>query len=118
MALLGLTLQETECWLLDEPGNHLDPSVAHQLYQELVSEWQNGTTIVLVTHNINVLFQHLSKELWDSVRVVGMKEGTVKWMTTMSDENLPTYLGELYGLHGQYIDIGTTKQIFYLTNKP
>ena len=61
--LLGLTLQETECWLLDEPGNHLDPSVAHQLYQELVSEWQNGTTIVLVTYNINVLFQHLSKEL-------------------------------------------------------
>ena len=117
ISLLGLTLQETECWLLDEPGNHLDPSVAHQLYQELVSEWQNGTTIVLVTHNINVLFQHLSKELWDSVRVVGMIEGTVKWMRAMSDEHLPTYLGELYGLHGQYIDIGTTKQIFYLVNK-
>ena len=114
MALLGLRLQDTECWLLDEPGNHLDPSVEHQLYQDLVTEWQRGTTIVLITHNINVLFQHLPIELWSTVTVVGMNAGTIKWTIPMNDELLPRHLGELYGLRGQYVDVGNTKQIIYM----
>ena len=115
IALLGLQLQNTECWLLDEPGNHLDPSVGHQLYRRLVTAWQNGTTIVLVTHNINVLLQHLPTELWSTVQVVGMVDGTIKWTTDMDNEMLPKYLGDLYGLNGQYVRVGNTKQIFYMT---
>lgn len=114
MALLGLRLQDTECWLLDEPGNHLDPSVAHELYHSLITEWQNGTTIVVVTHNINVLFQHLPTELVSTVQVIGMSNGTIQWSTSMDDQHLPTYLGGLYGLKGQYVNVGTTKQIFYM----
>ena len=85
LALLGLTLQETECWLLDEPGNHLDPSVAHQLYETLVSEWQHGIAIVLVTHNINIILQHLPAELWSSVNIVGIHQGTIHWTTSMDE---------------------------------
>ena len=114
MALLGLRLQETECWLLDEPGNHLDPSVAHQLYRDLVAEWQNGTTIVVITHNINVLYQHLPLDLWSSVQVVGMNDGTIKWIERMDHAHLPSRLGDLYGLNGQLVDVGNTKQIFYV----
>ena len=115
MALLGLRLQDTECWLLDEPGNHLDPSVEHQLYQDLISEWQQGTTIVLVTHNINVLFQHLPMDLWSSITVIGMNDGTIKWTIPMDSALLPQQLGELYGLRGQYVDVGNTKQIIYMS---
>lgn len=115
MALLGLRLQETECWLLDEPGNHLDPSVIHQLYQDLVTEWQNGTTIVVITHNINILCQQLPLNLWSSVQVVGMNNGTIKWIENMDHAHLPSRLGDLYGLDGQFVDVGNTKQIFYMT---
>lgn len=117
LALLGLTLQETECWLLDEPGNHLDPSVTHQLYQMLISQWQNGIAIVLVTHNINVLLQHLPRELWSSVRVAGMEQGHIQWLTSLADDTLPSNLGTVYGLHGHFVEVGNTKQIFYLRNQ-
>ena len=93
LALLGLTLQETECWLLDEHGNHLDPSVAHKTWTLI--EWQHGIAIVLVTHNINIILQHLPAELWSSVNVVGIHQGTIHWTTSMDNPELPKYLGDL-----------------------
>ena len=39
---------------------------------------------------------------------------TIKWTIPMNDELLPRHLGELYGLRGQYVDVGNTKQIIYM----
>lgn len=114
LALLGLSLQETKCWLLDEPGNHLDPQVQHILYQQLVRQWQKGTAIVVITHNINLLLQNLPKNLWSIVKILGMKNGTIQWTTSLDDASLSERLGDLYGMTGKAVSVEGTTQIFYM----
>ena len=56
ISLLSLMAQEAKIWLLDEPGNHLDPKIQLSLYQNIIGQWNDGRTMVLL-HNINLLLR-------------------------------------------------------------
>ena len=46
--LAALIAQEADIWLLDEPANHLDPTVQQSVLQHLYELWQRGQTLVMI----------------------------------------------------------------------
>jgi iron complex transport system ATP-binding protein len=105
VALAALLAQQAAIALLDEPANHLDPSRQAQSYALLGELQQAGSTMLIVTHDINFL-----SHLWrpNRVRVVGMKQGRSAFELPYGAEQLCDELSELYGVrmrrffeHGQ-----------------
>ena len=90
--LASLSAQEADWWLLDEPGNHLDPAVRLMVYEAVGTRVRQGGGVVLVTHDIAAL-AHLPQ-----ARVVGLCEGEVRFDRPAADPLLPEALGELLGL--------------------
>jgi iron complex transport system ATP-binding protein len=96
IALACLQAQDAKLWLLDEPANHLDPAVQIEMYQNLIQEWQTGRTLIVVTHNINLIFSSILPTDYSKVRVVGLQQGTVQFEMTLSDPEFATKIGSLY----------------------
>ena len=113
LALLGLSLQESDGWILDEPANHLDPKVQQVVYRDIVLAWKRKTTIVMVTHNINLLFQTVAVEDWHRIAVVGMKNGAIHFRSTLDHTELAEEIANIYGLQGQFIEVNNIKQLFF-----
>lgn len=113
LSLLALRLQEATCWMLDEPANHLDPKVQQLVYRDIVQAWLQGTTMITVTHNLNLLFQIVDKQYWDRVRIVGMKDGRITMTQNLSSNNLANDMGQLYDLQGHFVDIQGSKQLYF-----
>jgi len=98
VALACLRAQDSKIWLLDEPANHLDPAVQKRMYSDLCREWQEGRTIVTVTHNLNLIMEAISPQQHKHVQVIGLKNGELYFDIALSDQTLTKKIGKLYGL--------------------
>ena len=113
IALLCLEAQNAHMWLLDEPANHLDPAVQIEIYNRIIHEWQQGRTIILVTHNINLVLQTVPREKQSMVRVVGIERGAIAFDSTLDDSDCTQKIGQLYGLIVDTVSaFGTTQLVF------
>jgi iron complex transport system ATP-binding protein len=95
VALAGLLAQAAPLLLVDEPANHLDPAQQIDVYRLLGELWREGKSIVLVTHDINLL-RHLGDA--PRVQVVGIAQGRLSFQTPLSAPELPQQLGALFGV--------------------
>lgn len=93
VALAALLAQEAEFLLLDEPANHLDPAQQLEIYRLLGELWRDGAGIVLVTHDVNLLF-HLASPA--RVRVLGLRNGGTAFETTYASGELAEKLSSLF----------------------
>jgi iron complex transport system ATP-binding protein len=93
ISLAALLAQAALIQLLDEPANHLDPARQARSYALLGEMQQELCTMVIVTHDINLL----GYLRWpERVRVVGLAEGKLAFDLGYGDERLVSALSELY----------------------
>jgi len=71
VAIAGILALKPKILVLDEPTAGLDPHGAREILKLFKSLNEQGTTIVLVTHDINVVFQY-------STDVIVMNEGKIE----------------------------------------
>lgn len=90
--LASLAAQEAEWWLLDEPGNHLDPAVRLEVLEAARARASAGGGVVLVTHDVTAL------AALPEARVIGLREGRVGFDLPASSEDLPEAVGALLQL--------------------
>ena len=95
VAFACLLAQEAGTLLFDEPANHLDPAQQLEVYGLLGELWREGRTIVCINHDVNLL-NHLGEP--ERVRVVGLRAGRLAFEARLSDRDLPTRLGALFGV--------------------
>mgnify|MGYP006421394341 CR=1 FL=1 len=57
VALAGVIALSPNLLLLDEPTAYLDGLQTHHLLQELDRIWQNGTTLLMATHDLNLAYE-------------------------------------------------------------
>jgi iron complex transport system ATP-binding protein len=93
IALAALLAQSATIQLLDEPANHLDPARQARSYALLGEMQQELCTMIIVTHDINLLgYLH-----WpERVRVIGLSEGKLAFDLRYGDEGLVSALSALY----------------------
>ena len=96
IGLIAMMSQEGQVWLLDEPANHLDPKVQFDVYHQLVSAWLSGQTMLLTTHNINLLTQTVPPIAQTRITVIGIADGTVAWKCSLNSDTLCPHLSDLY----------------------
>jgi len=96
VALAGLLAQAAPVLLVDEPANHLDPAQQIEVYRLLGELWRAGKSLILVTHDINLL-RHLGDA--EQVRVAGMARGKLAFESSLTAPDLPEQLGQLFGVH-------------------
>tara|TARA_R110002051_G_scaffold16719_2_gene49922 strand:+ start:22302 stop:22907 length:606 start_codon:yes stop_codon:yes gene_type:complete len=64
--LARLSLQQARLLLLDEPESAMDEA-GQQLFWRAIKQWhEQGRTIVLVSHNLTKLAEHVPQALWIS----------------------------------------------------
>ena len=95
VALAALLAQAAPLLLVDEPANHLDPAQQIDVYRLLGELWREGNSIVLVTHDINLL-RHLGDA--EKVRVAGLSGGKLSFEAPLTSPQLPAQLGQLFGV--------------------
>ena len=95
VALAGLLAQAAPILLVDEPANHLDPAQQIEVYRLLGELWREGKSLILVTHDINLL-RHLGDT--DRVRVAGIAQGQLRFEAALTAPQLPQELGTLFGV--------------------
>jgi len=71
VAIAGILALQPKILVLDEPTAGLDPRGAHEMLQLFKELNENGTTIILVTHDMNIVFEYASD-------VVIMNEGKIE----------------------------------------
>jgi iron complex transport system ATP-binding protein len=102
VALAGLLAQGTPLLLVDEPANHLDPAQQIDVYRLLGELWREGRSVVLVTHDVNLL-RHLGNA--GAVRVAGISAGKLAFEHTLDAAELPARLADLFGVRLRTIDL-------------
>lgn len=113
IALLTLKAQDADLWILDEPANHLDPAIQKEMYRSLIHEWKTGRTMIVVTHNINLILAAVPTEQYDSVVVMGLDDGKMKFEMPLSHPEIAEKIGALYRLPIQTIIAFTQKQFIF-----
>ena len=113
ISLLSLRLQESTVWMLDEPANHLDPNVQQQVYNDIVSAWRESRSILMSTHNINLVLQSLPSSELKHVQIIGMENGRIQFTCSAADPDLATHVGELYNLNCIEHEVADSKQLFF-----
>jgi iron complex transport system ATP-binding protein len=103
VALAGLLAQAAPILLVDEPANHLDPAQQIDVYRLLGELWQQGASVVCVTHDVNLL-RHLGNP--DQVRVAGVADGKWRFECPLTAPELPGELGALFGVHMHELSVG------------
>lgn len=98
--LATLAAQEADVWLLDEPGNHLDPALQLDLLGAIAAHAGGGRTVVWVTHDL-ALLPHLAQD----ARVVGLRDGRVVIDQAMSQPGLAAKLGAVFRLDLRVVEI-------------
>ncbi|HYP88442.1 MAG TPA: ABC transporter ATP-binding protein [Polyangiaceae bacterium] len=106
VALAGLLAQDAPILLVDEPANHLDPAQQIEVYRLLGELWQQGRSVVCVTHDVNLL-RHLGAP--NAVRVAGVVNGKVGFECAYSDPGLARELGALFGVQMREVSLGDSK---------
>jgi len=74
VAIAGIVAMEPKVLVLDEPTAGLDPRGAQEMMDLFDKIHQSGTTIVLVTHDMNIVLRYASD-------VIVMKEGAIVKVT-------------------------------------
>ena len=97
VALAALLAQEARAWLVDEPANHLDPAQQVRTYRFLGERVSAGTTIICVTHDVNLL-RHARNSGADQIRVVGVSEGRIDFDSPLDGSDLGGELSNLFGI--------------------
>ena len=113
IALLTMKAQDAELWMLDEPANHLDPAIQKEMYQSLVQEWTEGRTMIVVTHNINLILGAVPTTRYRQVMVMGLNDGTIQFELPLSAPNIAEQIGELYQLPIQTITAFGQEQLIF-----
>ena len=103
VALAGLLAQAAPILLVDEPANHLDPAQQIEVYRLLGELWREGKSLILVTHDINLL-RHLGDA--EQVRVAGIAQGQLRFETALTAAQLPQELGRLFGVQMHALSLG------------
>lgn len=75
VAIAGILALKPEILVLDEPTAGLDPLSAYEMMQTFAKIHQNGTTIILVTHDMDIVLRYATD-------VIVMKNGAVIEETT------------------------------------
>lgn len=75
VAIAGILALEPKILILDEPTAGIDPQGSHELLELFKKLNENGTTIILVTHDMNIVFEYATD-------VIVMSEGKVALETT------------------------------------
>lgn len=70
VAIAGILALEPKILVLDEPTAGIDPQGSHELLELFKKLNQSGTTIILVTHDMNIVFEYATD-------VIVMSEGKV-----------------------------------------
>ncbi|HEY2407789.1 MAG TPA: ABC transporter ATP-binding protein [Polyangiaceae bacterium] len=95
VAFACLMAQDASTLLFDEPGNHLDPAQQLDVYGLLDSAWQDGKTVLCVSHDVNLLrFLHDVSR----IRVIGLAAGRVHFETRFTAPELPEQMSRLFGV--------------------
>ena len=91
VVLMSAVAQRAKLVLLDEPTAHLDPTGRSEV-ERILQRYHHEKSIsyLLVTHDI-ALATRLAE------RIVMMREETIVWDCSATDEKLPSMLGEVYG---------------------
>lgn len=74
VAIAGIIAMEPKVLVLDEPTAGLDPRGANEMMELFAKIHASGTTIVLVTHDMNIVLRYASD-------VIVMKDGTIVKVT-------------------------------------
>ncbi len=106
VALAGLIAQDSRAFLLDEPSNHLDPRRQRDIYRLLAAQWQDGRTLLIITHDVNLLAELGVGADATPPRVVGLDSGRITFQRRFGDEAMAADLGALFGLRYRWIDVG------------
>jgi len=106
VALAGLLAQDAPILLVDEPANHLDPAQQIDVYRLLGELWQQGRSVVCVTHDVNLL-RHLGAP--NDVRVAGVANGKLAFECAFSDPRLAPELGALFGVQMRELTLGDAR---------
>jgi iron complex transport system ATP-binding protein len=110
VGLATLVAQQAETWLLDEPGNHLDPAVQHRVHGFLAARWRGGRTLVTVTHDLNLLLAAVGEDA-ARVQVVGLAGGEISFDCALADETLSEHLAALYGVAVHAVEVGGGRRL-------
>lgn len=105
VALAAMLAQDAAFWLLDEPANHLDPGLMAQMMTMLFSQWQSGTGMVMISHQVNLVLQGVPAACHEQIRIVGMTDGRISWQGRLSDPALGDELGRLYGVPMRRVEV-------------
>jgi iron complex transport system ATP-binding protein len=91
VVLMGAVAQRAKLVLLDEPTAHLDPTGRSEV-ERILQRYHHEQSIsyLLVTHDIS-----LATRLAE--RIVMIRQGTIVWDGSVTDEALPAMLQEVYG---------------------
>ncbi len=99
VAIAGVLAMLPKCIILDEPTSMLDPQGRKEVINTLVKlNKDNGTTIILITHNTD--------ELIHADRVIAIESGSIFKDTTLKEILLNTKYAEALGLNSlQCLDL-------------
>jgi iron complex transport system ATP-binding protein len=106
VALAALIAQEAKLYLLDEPANHLDPAQQAETYALLGALVSEGTGILCVTHDVNLL-----AHVGGHPRVTGLASGKLAFETGYESHDLPARLAKLFGVPMDQVELGTRRLI-------
>ena len=92
--LASMLAQESRCWLLDEPANHLDPVWRARTLRFLSRRLEQGNTVIVVLHDVHLL-GHIDAA---KTRVVGLRQGKIAWQGLLGDDDLGEGLEQIHGM--------------------
>lgn len=75
VAIAGILALKPSILVLDEPTAGLDPRGAKEMMELFKQLHDNGTTVIIVTHDMNIVLEYANK-------VIVMEDGEIKEMTT------------------------------------
>jgi iron complex transport system ATP-binding protein len=101
VALAALLAQQTPLLLLDEPANHLDPAQQREVYGLIGRLWQQGSGVLCVTHDINLL---ASLRPATPPRVVGLAAGRLRFDLPFDAPELASALSQLFGVAIRWLE--------------
>jgi len=100
-----LVAQDAQTFLLDEPANHLDPRRQLDFYSMISRQWQQGRSVVCISHDINLL-THLSPlERASDVRVIGLDAGSLSFSLCLTDPSMKDALESLFSMALRVVEV-------------
>jgi iron complex transport system ATP-binding protein len=96
VALAALLAQDAPLLLLDEPGAHLDPRQQLEVHSLLTALWREGRGLLCATHDLNLLAHALGPSEASRVRVVGLRDGKIRFSCAYDATELGVHLSDLF----------------------